>query len=111
MILASLALFALAALLGATLLSFVLRDKPTPKGLLFLHGGMAAAGLLLLIVYTFGAAPKPYESLVLFLLAASGGFFMGIRDLLGKKVPKWLAVGHGLLALAGFGFLLFHAFH
>jgi len=50
------------------------------------------------------------ESLVLFVLAASGGFLMGFRDLLGKKVPKWLALGHGFLAITGFVFLLFYAF-
>ena len=110
MIYTSIALFALAAILGMTLLTFVLRSKPTPKGVLFLHGGVAATALILLILYSFRAAPRPIESLVLFILAAAGGLFMGIRDILGKPPPKWLAIGHGLLAVAGFGFLLYYAF-
>lgn len=109
MITASIAFFALAAILGILLLAFVLREKHTPKGVLFLHGGMAATGLVLLLIYSFGHSPRPVESLVLFVLAASGGFPMGFRDLLGKKAPKWLALGHGLLAIAGFVFLLFYA--
>jgi len=111
MILVSIAFFSLAALLGLLLLSLVLREKSTPKGVLFLHGGLAATGLALLIIYSISHVPRPLESIVLFVLAASGGIFMGIRDLTGKRFPKWLAVGHGLLAITGFVFLLVYAFH
>ena len=110
MIAASIAFFALAAILGVLLLTMVLKDRNRPKGVLFLHGGMAATGVALLIVYSLSRSPRPIESLILFLVAASGGIFMGVRDLLAYKVPKWLAVGHGLLAVAGFGFLLYFAF-
>ena len=44
-------LFVLAALGGFVLLSFHLRNKPVPKGLMFIHGGVAAVALVLLIVY------------------------------------------------------------
>jgi hypothetical protein len=111
MLIAAIVFFSLAAILGMTLLTFVLRTKPTSKALLFAHGGMAATGLLLLIIYTYRTtAPSPIESVVLFVIAAMGGGIMGARDLMGKSVPKWLAIVHGLVAVTGFAYLLFYAF-
>ena len=100
------ALFALAAILGATLLTFVLRGKETPKGLAIVHGLFAATALVLLLTYVFGNKPGPVESAVLFVIAALGGFIMIARDLSGKTIPKWLAIVHGLIAVTGFVFLL-----
>lgn len=102
--------FALAALLGLYLLTFVLRGKETPKAIVFTHGPMAAIGVVLLVVYALKGGPNPTESIVLFVLAALGGVYMVIRDLSGKPIPKFLAVGHGLLAVTGFIFLLLFAF-
>jgi hypothetical protein len=52
-----LGLFAGAALLGMYLISFVLRSKETPKGLVLLHGLFAATSLVLLIFYTINRRP------------------------------------------------------
>lgn len=104
------ALFALAAIMGMALLSYVLRDKETPKGIMIVHGLFAATGLVLLLSYVFGDKPGPVESAVLFVVAALGGFIMAARDLTGKKIPKWLAVAHGLIAVSGFVFLLLFTF-
>lgn len=109
MIYTSIAFFALAAILGMILLSYVLREKETPKGVVFTHGPLAAIGLILLIIYTVNQ-PGPVESIVLFTIAALGGVVMLVKDLSGKKIPKWLAVLHGLLAVSGFIFLLVFAF-
>jgi hypothetical protein len=102
--------FALAALLGMYLLSFVLRGKETPKAIVFTHGPVAAIGIILLVVYLFKGGPDPWESLVLFVLAAMGGLYMISRDLTGRPIPRWLAVVHGLLAVTGFVLLLVFAF-
>ncbi|MBK0404819.1 hypothetical protein I5M27_17640 [Adhaeribacter sp. BT258] len=110
LIYASIGFFALAALLGMYLLSFVLKGKETPKTIVFTHGPMAVVGLVLLIIYALKGGPNPTESLILFVLAAAGGLFMVFRDLTGKPIPKLLAVGHGLLAVTGFIFLLIFAF-
>jgi hypothetical protein len=107
---AAIAFFSLAALLGAFLLVFVLKDKETPKAVVISHGLLAATGLVLLVVYVFNHRPGPVEALILFVLAATGGFIMAYRDFTGKKVPKWLAVAHGMLAVTGFVVLLFFAF-
>lgn len=109
MIYTAIAFFALAAILGMILLSFVLKGKETPKGVVFTHGPLAAIGLVLLIIYTIDN-PGPTESVVLFIIAALGGVVLVIRDLSGKSIPKWLAVAHGLIAVTGFIFLLVFAF-
>lgn len=98
----STALFALAALLGFYLITFVLQAKETPKGVAIVHGPLAATGLILLIVYAFLYKPAPIISIIIFILAAMGGFVLIYKDLVGKPIPKWLAVGHGLTALIGF---------
>ena len=107
---AAIAIFLLAAVGGAYLLSYVLTDKPTPKAIALLHGAAAASALLLLILYTLGPEPDPLGALVILVLAALGGFVLIYRDLTGQTLPKWLAVGHGLTALTGFVFLVLHAF-
>lgn len=108
MLYTTIAIFAIAAIMGMVLLSHVLKSKPTPKGVMIVHGLFAATGLVLLISYVFGDQPGPMESLVLFVIAALGGFIMVARDLTGKTIPKWLAVAHGLLAVRGFIALIFY---
>lgn len=110
MIYAIIGFFALAAILGSVLLSFILKGKETPKGVAIAHGLLAVTGLILLIVYTTQHTPRPIESLILFIIAATGGIFLFARDVTNKPVPKWLAVVHGLIAVTGFIFLLFFAF-
>jgi hypothetical protein len=110
MLVTAVALFSLAALLGMFLLTFVLKGKETPKAVVFTHGPLAVAGLILLLVYTFKHSPGPIESIVLFAIAAIGGIVLVFKDLTGKSIPRWLAVVHGLLAITGFVFLLAFTF-
>jgi hypothetical protein len=105
-----LGLFALTALLGMYLLALVMQKKETPKAVAFIHGAFAVAALILLLYYTSQDGPGPTESIVLFIVAALGGITLIIRDLMGLSLPKWLAVGHGLIAVTGFIFLLIYAF-
>lgn len=110
MIYTAIALFSLAAIIGLVLLTFVLKGKSTPKGLVFTHGPLAALALILLIIYSLGNSPAPVASIVLFVIAALGGFVLVYHDVMGKIIPKWLAVVHGLTAVTGFIFLLAFAF-
>jgi branched-subunit amino acid transport protein AzlD len=103
------ALFALGALIGMYLLALVLQKKETPKFVAFIHGAFVASALVLLIVYNFNH-PGFIEAIVLFVVAAVGGLTLIIRDLTGKSLPRWLAIGHGLIAVGGFIFLLACAF-
>lgn len=90
----------LAAMGGAYLLSLVLRNKETPKAIAVVHGLAAVTGVVLLIVYSVY-----YENLWaiigIFLLAAVFGLYIFSRDILGKKIPKLVALTHGLLAIIG----------
>ena len=100
------AILALTAIFGLTLLSFVLRNVETPKLIVILHGLLAATGLGFLLYYVAGNEPKPVESAVLLVIAALGGFIMVSRDLTGRPIPKWLAMVHGLIAVGGLIFLI-----
>ncbi len=98
--------FGLAALLGVILLYYVLKDKETPKGLAFIHGPLAAAGIIILIIYAIQTKDAPLASIILFTTAALGGIIMIVKDLKGKKVPKLLAIAHGLIAATAFLLLI-----
>ena len=103
-------LFALGALVGLYLLSLVLQKKETPKVVALIHGAFVATALILLIYYANEHKAGLTESIVLFILAALGGLTLFIRDVTGKPLPAWFAIGHGTLAVLGFIFLLFYAF-
>jgi hypothetical protein len=103
------ALFALGALIGMYLLALVLQKKETPKFVALIHGVFVVAGLILLFIYN-SQHPGFTEAIVLFIIAAAGGLALITRDLTGKPLPRWLAIGHGLIAVVGFIFLLAKAF-
>ena len=107
---AAIAILGMTAILGMYLLSLILRTKSTPKGITIVHGLLAATALVLLIVYCVGHKPGPWISLIVFIVAASGGFILNYRDITGKSVPKWLGIVHGLIAIVGFALLLCFAF-
>jgi len=111
MIYSAIALFALSAVLGLTILIKWLTKKDASRGVIYSHGIVAAAALAVLIVYAVknpGSFPK--LSIILFVVAALGGFYMFINDL--RKKPSQLAIAfiHALLAVGGFLSLLFFAF-
>lgn len=110
MLMTAVGFFVAAALLGIILLSYILNNKETPKGLAFLHGPLAALGIVLLLIYSFYQNPKPTESIVLFIIAALGGFFLIYRDMMGLTIPKWVGVVHGVTAIIAFIFLLVFIF-
>ncbi|KTD11299.1 hypothetical protein [Legionella jamestowniensis] len=102
--------FSLAAILGIYLLSYVLTEKNTPKGVALIHGAAASVGLVLLIIYSL-LYQTPVASLLVFILAALGGLYLFYRDITGKEIPKFLAIGHGSIAVIGFILLLIFAFY
>ena len=101
MLKSSLGFFVLAAVLGAYLLSFILRNKKIPIKVVMIHGLFGAIGIILLILYPFYYNPAPITSLVLFVAAACGGFTMMFMSKSGKTVPAWMAAGHGMVAIIG----------
>ena len=106
----AIALFAVAALMGIYLITFVLQKKETPKAIAITHGLLAATALVLLIIHTVQTGADLIQAIVFFVIAALGGIVLFARDITGKSLPKALAVAHGLLAITGFVFLLVYAF-
>src|SRR5688500_12888648 len=110
MIYASIILFAIAALLGVIILVKWLNKKEASRTVVYLHGLGAAVALVLLVLFAVQNPDNyPLLSLVLFVLAALGGFYMFIRDLKKKYSPMGVAFLHALLAVGGFLALLIFA--
>ena len=105
----ALVLFALAALGGVTMAAMRLRgaERP-PTGLALAHGAAAAAGLIALIVAVMNMSdPGPARTaLLVFIIAAAGGFYLFAQHMTKKVLPIPVMVIHGLVAVVGFIILL-----
>src|SRR3954468_23926353 len=96
----TIALFALSAVLGVTILYKWLTKQGASKGVVYSHGIAAAVALVLLIVYAVqNPANFPKASIILFVIAALGGFYMFFLDLKKKYSPMAVAYIHALLAV------------
>jgi hypothetical protein len=99
--------FGLGALGGLTLLALRLRGGNPPLGLAVVHGLAAAAGLVTLTIAVIGGAGGPaLTALVLFGIAALGGFFLLSVHLRKQLLPVGVILVHGVLAVSGFVALL-----
>jgi hypothetical protein len=106
---AALVLFAVAALGGVVMAVMRFKGKPYPPlGLALVHGAAAAAGLVALIsIVVKGVHPSIVTtSLVLFVVAALGGFALFFHHLRKVALPIWLVVVHALVAVVAFLILL-----
>lgn len=111
MIYASIALFALAAVFGLTILIKWLQHKDASKAVVYSHGIVAAAALVLLVVYALQNANNyPRIALWIFVVSALIGFYMFFRDLMKKFSPMSVAFIHAILAVGGFAALCAFAF-
>ncbi len=107
MLVTAIVLFVVAAVFGLVNLIPILKNKPTPKPTVFIHGAVAAVGLLLVIIAVAKeSASSPVSALVLFIIAALGGFVLFGFDMQKKPVPKWLAVLHPIIAAVGLVLLI-----
>ncbi len=103
--------FAVGALFGLHILTHILKDKPTPKISVLLHGVLVAVALVMVIVAAAnGGTGMLLTSMVFFIIAALGGLTMAYVDL-GKKQPppKMLAIAHPILAAIGLILLIVYA--
>lgn len=98
----AIALFVLAAVFGLIILTAILRNQPTPKPVVFIHGGVAALALLIVIYFIVqNNGIGPITSLILFIIAALGGLTLFTIDMKNKPIPKWIALLHPLIAVIG----------
>jgi len=103
-------LFAVAAVFGVTLLVPVLQGKNPSRPFVFIHGGIAAVALVMLVLnYMSAESLVPQVSVILFVVAALGGFVLFARDMQKQPIPKGLAIVHAAAAVTAFLILLFAA--
>ena len=101
---------AVAALGGAALATLHFRGRtPLPLPLALLHGVLAATGLVLLTAAAFtmpGFGGLALAALVIFVIAALGGFYLAAHDLRGRRLPSAVVLIHGAAAAVGLLLLL-----
>lgn len=105
----ALVLFAVAAVGGIVLALIRFKGKPYPPlALALVHGAVAAAGLVTLIalVAQSKGTSSASTALILFVIAALGGFGLFFHHIRKVALPIWLVVVHALVAVAGFLILL-----
>jgi hypothetical protein len=103
----ALIVFAVAALGGLFLASFVLRDRFAPWAVSLLHAGLGATGLVLTGIAVFGGGGTVVEvGLAILVVAALGGFYLAFHHLKKVMPPKALVLIHAGVAVTGFLVLL-----
>lgn len=112
--LTALVLFGIAALGGVTMAVIRFRgaERP-PTGLALLHGAVAAAAIIVLIVAMLSApnAAQARTALVLFIVAALGGFYLFAQHVQKRALPIPIILVHALIAVIGFLILLVVVIH
>lgn len=107
-------LFAIAAVGGATLATLHFRGRtPLPMPLALLHGLLAASALVLLIIAALtqpGFGGLALLALVIFVVAALGGFYLFSFHLRGLPLPSPVVLVHGGAAVLAFVLLLVYLF-
>jgi len=105
----ALVLFGIAAVGGLVMVTMILKGAPRPPlGLALVHGAFAAAGLvaLILVVTGEGAPSMAKTALIIFLVAALGGFYLISQHLSGKPLPVPVVLVHAAVAVVAFLILL-----
>jgi hypothetical protein len=107
-------IFSITALLGGTLLNFVLNNKKRPMFIVALHGIFALFSIGSLYYYVadenMDLKHAPMTCAVVFGFAAIGGIYLLIRDkILDQPIPKWMPFIHAGAAVTGYVLLWIHA--
>ena len=102
-------LFAVAALGGVVMAYIHFRKDRNPPGWLAVLHGLASASAVLALMWVVafsGRVGLVGWALILFLLAALGGFFLASFHLRRRRLPGSWVVVHALVAVGAFGLLL-----
>ncbi len=108
----SVILFGIAALGGMALAAMRLKEKELPMPIALAHGAVAATALVILLVAVTGGGMTGLAtaSLVIFVIAALGGFYLFSFHLRKKPIPIPVMFVHGLAAVAAYVLLLLSVF-
>jgi hypothetical protein len=96
--------FAIGALGGLFLASYVLRGRLAPWAVSLLHAALGAIGLLLVIyaALTTGISHAALTALIILVIAALGGFYLASIHLRNQVAPKPVVFIHAGVAVIGF---------
>ena len=95
--------FAIAAVGGLLLATYVLGGKAAPWGLSLLHGALGAIGLVLvLLAIVQGDGQGAIAALAVLVFAALGGFYLASLHLRNEIAPKGAVIAHAGVAVIGF---------
>jgi hypothetical protein len=106
---AAILIFAVAAVVGLTMAVAAFQNRFPPVGSAILHGALAAAGLVLLLIAVLlhGAMGAARWALGFFLVAALGGLVLALGfHARRKNLPTGFVLGHATLAVIGLLILL-----
>lgn len=108
MLITALVLFAIAAIGGLILSTNHFSKKDLPMPLALIHGLVAAIALVLVLIAILAGngSSLVITALVLFVIAALGGFVLFSNHLRGKALPSGLVGIHAVVAVSGFVVLL-----
>ncbi len=104
-------LFALAAILGLTILLKVVKNKTTYKPVVFLHGALAVIALIFLILNFMNNPKGLYLVVGLFWLTAVMGLTTFAYDITKREPPKFVALVHAGSAITSFALLILYIFY
>jgi hypothetical protein len=105
MLVAALALFAVAAVIGLYMLTRLFKNELPPWLAVVCHGAFAATGLAVLLYSALvvgGFSPVLTFASVILVIAALGGFLLVSFHARQKQPPHAIAVVHALAAVVGF---------
>jgi uncharacterized protein with PQ loop repeat len=96
-------LFLFAATLGVIILLAILKNRPTNKPIVVIHGILGGLGLLIALTwFAMGEITPLYLTAIgILLVAITLGFIVFGIDISNMKIPKWLALLHPLFAITG----------
>lgn len=97
----------IAAVGGLTLAAAVMRQRPFPAPVGYLHGAIGLSGVVLLAIVVFASSQgMPINTaLLLFCIAVIGGLFVFLFRLQHEPPPAFMVILHGAVALVGLAVL------
>lgn len=103
-----LGLLGVTAVLGLLALMKVLKGERPARAVVFGHGLFAVSVVVMLVVLVLQGDTGVKTSLILYIAAATGGYYLLFKDLKGKEIPKSIALLHaGIASIATVIFVAF----
>ncbi|MEM7551174.1 MAG: hypothetical protein AAF363_15945 [Bacteroidota bacterium] len=103
----ALLIFVATAMGGVVALLPILKGGKPARIVVVAHGLFAAIGVIVLIYAYLNNSPAVLYSLIAYVVAALGGYYLLYKDLTGKEIPKSLSFIHAGTAAIGTVLLLF----